>query len=428
MSGLTATQESPLTVLERIPGVRLTPSGRYELTISHRLLEKGRVMRNFADPDEAVAYRGRMLKVLDLGFVPEELTRQAARTVNRTGPAAKARPSVVVPVAATKIGSQSPTISDMLDQYLRADSAQIADSDRPNVQTLAKELQGRVDGIRTDWVDAWIRHLKRECRLAPGTIRKKVESLARALDWWNRQKHQNGTAPPNVLRLLPVGYSAYQDDDVGPGEERPADEKRDRRLEDGEYDEIVAVLQGKHRPDKQRPWAGDDANDFLMLFRLIVGTGMRLREAYRIRVRDVRFSLATIHVPRSKTGAARDIPMTQQIEDQLKAYIEQRARKSRDDIVFPFWEGSDSKPVLDGVSRMLSRRFSSLFDHCGCKGLTEHDLRHEATCRWMELRAADGQWMFRSEEVQIITGHQNVQMFKRYLSMRGSALAQRLRA
>lgn len=55
---------------------------------------------------------------------------------------------------------------------------------------------------------------EREKRLSPSTIRKRVEALGRALDWYfisERHKQPKGTPMPvNVLRLLPDGYSLYE--------------------------------------------------------------------------------------------------------------------------------------------------------------------------------------------------------------------------
>jgi integrase len=404
------------------PGIRETKSGAFELTITHALLPSGRAFRNFASEDLAVAYRDRMLAVLRAGVLPAELTRVAVKAIKRTAPPVR-RPRVQMPVAHYKVGSQSPQLKVLLQAYLEADTAQIAKSDRPSVVTLLGEVDGRLYGVVTDWVDAWVRHMKRESRLAPGTIRKKVEALARAIDWWNRKEYQGGQAPPNVLRLLPPGYSTYRPEDVVPGTDAKHDRKRDRRLNPGEYEEIEAVLQGKHRKERQRPWPAEGAPDLLMLFRLIVHTGLRLREAYRLRVCDIKFNLRTIHVRRSKTGAARDVPTLRILEGWLMEYIGDRGPN---EIVFPFWDGCDDEAALIRVSRLLSGRFSTLFKHCGCKDLTEHDLRHEATCRWIEKRDSQGGWLYRDLEVRRITGHKNVQMFERYTSLRGSDLADRL--
>jgi integrase len=378
------------------------------------------VHRNFADPETAAAYKERMLVLLSSGVLPVELTRAGVRNSPPVPQAVRRR--VLTPVATSRIGSQAPTLEYLLGEYLNSSSAKIASSSRSTVETLRCEVQGRLDGVKTAWVDAWVSQMKRESRLAPGTIRKKVEALARAIDWWNRQTYQTGDAPANVLRLLPVGYSRYSEDDVPPGEDVRSDKKRDRRLNPGEYEEIESVLQGKHRAGRERPFVRDGDPSFLMLFRLIVHTGLRLREAYRLRRLEVNFPMRTIHVARSKTDAPRDVPMTRQVEAWLREYMQTR----QVDIVFPYWAGGNGDDVLQAVTARLSTRFASLFRHCGCIGLTEHDLRHEAVCRWMLMRDAEGRWLFRPEEVRRITGHKNVQQFERYLSMRGSDLAQRL--
>ncbi len=54
--------------------------------------------------------------------------------------------------------------------------------------------------------------------------------------------------------------------------------------------------------------------------------------------------------------------------------------------------------TLKKVTQRLSDRFASAFRYACCPDLHEHDLRHEATCRWLELRDANGQWMFRLED------------------------------
>jgi integrase len=89
----------------------------------------------------------------------------------------------------------------------------------------------------------------------------------------------------------------------------------------------------------------------------------------------------------------------------------------------------DEEPDLPikKVSQRLSFRYRLAFEYAGIVGLHEHDLRHEATCRWLELKDATGNWMFRLEEVNRIMGwSSNSTMAQRYASFRGSDLAARL--
>lgn len=406
-----------------VRGIRQTKVGTWEATIQSTLLPKGRAMRNFQTREDAESYKLRMLSALEIGVCPPELNRAGARSNQYTTPAAARAKAAVV--RAPRSGS--PAISDLLKAYLLADSAKIARTDRHVVLALSRPTKGMtLAGVTTTWSDAWVRQMKREDGLAPGTIRKKVEALARAVDWWNRKEHE-GVETFNPLRVMPKGYSAYRPDDVPLGKEVPVDTRRDRRLHPGEAETIESAIQGVRRPDRERPWGIDDEQDrkyFLALFRLITHTGLRLREAYRLRVSDVIFELRTIHIRRSKTGAVRDVPMTRQLEAWLKGVIDPKAGK--EDIIFPFWGGSESEEALRQTSNRLSRRFATLFNYARCLGLTEHDLRHEATCRWMDMKDAAGRWLFRPEEVRRITGHRSVQMFERYLSLRGSDLADRL--
>lgn len=347
--------------------VRLRKNGTFELRIIHRRLPRPYHTTHDSEAD-ARTYGARIEAMLDRGEVPAELTQAPGR-----------------PLA----------LSAVLSRYLGEGT--IAASDRPRVQWLQENVRIQLDELTYLWVQQWVQRMKRSERLAPGTIRKRVESLARAVDWHHRLIHDLDEIPANPLRLLPRGYSSYGPEDG----ERVLDVRRDRRLAPGEAERIEAALAGP----------------MLLLFRLIVNTGLRLREAYSLRVEDVRPGQRTIHVPRSKTGTTRDVPMTRETHAWLREL-------PRDGLVFPFWGGDPAE--LDRTTRRLSAAFASAFARAGVEGLTEHDLRHEATCRWMSMQDAGGRWLFRAEEVRRITGHKSAQLFERYLSLRGSDLAERL--
>lgn len=377
-----------------MPSMRRTPSGSVEMRVIHRTLLKP--FYSTHDNEAAAERYWLALKpVLDRGEVPADLQ------------------------APTPAGRQTPA-SVMLSQYLR--NVKLAPSDQPLVAWLRDHLSVTAEGITVRWTDAWIADMKGRQHLAPGSIRKRVESLARALDWWHRQRQEQGQPlPSNPLRTLPRGYSTYKDGEAPAGREARVDARRDRRLGEGEPERIEATILGAKRPDRQRSLDMPERGEMLLLWRLIVNTALRLREAYRLRRRDLRFDLRTIHVSRSKTGPARDVPMTREVHDLLAAT---GLPSDPSALIFPFWDGSAES--LASTSSRLSMRFASIFRYAGCDGLTEHDLRHEATCRWMLMRDPSGRWLFRPEEVRRITGHKSVQQFERYLSLRGSDLAERL--
>lgn len=361
--------------------IRQRTNGTFELRVVHRALQKPYYSTHDSRED-AAAYSAKLEAALDRGEVPRELQPPA--------PA-------------------SPSIDRVLSTYL--DHGPVAVSDRPMVEMLRKAVKVNIDDVTVTWVDSWIEEMRLK-RLVPGSIRKRVESLARAVDWWNRREHRTVANP---LRTLPKGFSNYPEVYQDP----PADAERDRRLLPGEAERIEAAILGEKRPDRERPLLMKHREEFLLLWRVIVNTALRLREAYTLEWDRVKFELRTLHIHKSKTGKARDVPMTPEVFAWLKA-----APRSGP-LVFPsLWSGRVED--LRKATNRLSAQFATLFDYAGCEDLQEHDLRHEATCRWMLMKDSKGRWLFRPEEVRRITGHKNVQQFERYLSLRGSDLAERL--
>ena len=81
---------------------------------------------------------------------------------------------------------------------------------------------------------------------------------------------------------------------------------------------------------------------------------------------------------------------------------------------------------LPRCTARLSSRFATLFDYAGVPDFTEHDLRHEATCRWAVLRNPAGHWIFSETEICKIMGWKDANMMLRYASLRGEDLSARL--
>lgn len=376
-----------------MPTIRERPNGTFELRVVHRTLPKP-YYATLTTRDQAEGYATKLVQMLDRGEVPPELKP------------AEARPQ-------TKL-------SVVIRDYIRLPS--LADSDRAMVAWLQSNVNVAMEDITVRWTDEWVLSMKRKDHLAPGTIRKKVESLARVLDWWLRKTYdgKEERAPMNPLRSLPVGYSRYGEGEAPEGKEAKVDESRDRRLAPEEEARIESALTRVRADDRHRVFnAREQGDHFLLLYRLIVNTGLRLREAYTLKTDNVRFPLRTLHIPRSKTGKARDVPMTPQVY----TWLDEAKETFGEEYVFPWCVGEN--PDLLKITNRLASRFRSLFRYANVPDFTEHDLRHEATCRWMLMKDKNGRWLFRPEEVRRITGHKNVQQFERYLSLRGSDLAER---
>lgn len=368
---------------------------RFQLRVKHALLQKP-FFFTFDTEAEARSYGDQLMALLSRGIVPAELLAVPARRAD------------------------DPLVLEVVRAYARA--AHVAPSDNEVLDVLVQETPGlRVSGITFAWCDDYVRRLKRQRNLAPGTIRKRVGSLARVIDWHIRQTTPPGAQPQaNALRLLPRGYSSYTPEDVAAGATAKRDVVRNRRLSSDELGRILQALAGVKREDRERALKVDPA--FTLLFDLLVDTGLRLFEAYRLRVASIDFAQGIINVDGSKGhhGAVkpRVVPLKTALREKLRAWCD-----GRDGLVFPFWDGSPEDK--DKASGRLTARFSVLFDYANVPDFREHDLRHEATCRWVELRNATG-WVFSEIEVCRIMGWSDTRMMLRYASLRGSDLSARL--
>lgn len=353
---------------------------RFQLRVIHPQLPKP-FFFSFADEAEARSYGQRLHALLERGIVPAELLVREQ-------------------------GADDPLVSKLILDYLRS-APNLTPSDDKLLATMAPELNLlRVSSITYAWAESYVRDCKVRHQHAPGTIRKRVGALARVLDWRIRTQALQGVANP--LRLLPVGYSQYTERDAAQlpaGRLAKADVHRDRRLLDGEEQKI-------------RPHLGE----LELLFDLALA-GLRLREAYRLRVDQFDARLSVLRVEGSKAARGQRKPRVVPLTRELKAKIAKHCL-GRVGLMFPFWDGSVS--ALPKVTARLSYLYAKAFKEAGCQDLTEHDLRHEAACRWFEHRTGHG-WTFSEIEVCRIMGWTDTKMALRYASLRGEDLARRLR-
>lgn len=377
-------------------------SGRGQLRVTHKMLPRP-FFRTFDDPAEARSYGDRLHALLDQGVVPAELLADEAR------------------------GRDDPLLVEVIRGYSKA--TPITASDDELLGVMLDELVGvRVSGVTYLWAEGYVSDCKLKRHLAPGTIRKRVGALARVMDWHLRRTAEAGRhTPANALRLLPRGYSTYSAGDAAQLATKQLEPKRDiardRRLAPGEEARILAALAGAKREDRERGLVPDE--EFTMLYKLIVDTGLRLREAFTLRVDQVDLERGLIRVEGSKGHRGeikpRTVPIKRQLDAELRAYV-----RGRVGLIFSFWNGSRDAQSLRRTSAKLSTRFGVLFDYARVPDFTEHDLRHEATCRWVALRLPAGGWVFSDIEICRVMGWSDTKMMLRYASLRGEDLVARL--
>lgn len=380
-------------------------NGRAQLRVKHKLIPRPYFF-TFGTEEEAWAHGNALHAALERGVVPSELLAAPGR-------------------------EDDPLVAEVISAYLK--EAPVTTSDDELLGVLLDEVAGlRVSGITPLWADQYVRSLKlpprkeatRRTHLSPGSIRKRVGALARVIDWHRRR---TGSTSDNPLRSMPVGYSQYSKTEAEAievrGGDAKVDEHRDRRLHEGEEARIMEALAGVKRPDRERALVADP--EMALFTRLILNTGLRLKEAYSLRITsvDVERRILRVDGTKKKRGdqrPPRNVPVGTWLMNELVAHIGER----KDGLVFSFWTGDEGE--VRRTSHRLSQRFRTIFSYANCPDLTEHDMRHEATCRWVTMRAPGGGWLFSDIEVCKLMGWTDPRMMLRYASLRGEDLSSRL--
>ena len=166
---------------------------------------------------------------------------------------------------------------------------------------------------------------------------------------------------------------------------RPAG--RDRRLIDDEFELLQIAL--SEAPVVQK----------IVVF--AVETAMRRGELVKIRWEHVDWQNRTLHIPETKTGVPRDVPLS----ERSLALLESLSRTG--------------EKVFDIRPDSVSQAFERACKRAGIEGLRFHDLRHEATSRFFEKG-------LNTMEVATITGHKTLEMLNRYTHLRATDLVNRI--
>lgn len=165
---------------------------------------------------------------------------------------------------------------------------------------------------------------------------------------------------------------------------------RDRRLQEGELERLLNAL--SETPAVQQ------------IVSIAVETAMRRGELVKIEWQHVNWKARTLHIPETKTGVPRDVPLSERALAVLSAISASSTRQGR---------------VFDLRPDSVSQAFERACKRAGIEGLRFHDLRHEATSRFFEMG-------LNTMEVATITGHKTLEMLNRYTHLRAESLVDRL--
>jgi integrase len=368
----------------------------YEVRIKHRLLDKP-FYATCSSEDEAKRVAATALAELDKGKVPSWMKR-------------------------TSEEARSVCIAKAITDY-RAGCA-VPASTRNLLDTIANEIGSTMlSEVDYTWAENWIRVTKREKRIAPGTIRKKKGALSRVFDWV--VKAHPLWLHANPLKDLPHGYSGYDEftrnELEQAGLDVPEDEERNRRISPDEEHRIVDAL-------RLRALATDSlevqalAGEMSLMFELALCTAMRMRELYTLTLDQISVSARTIFLERTKNGDRREVPLSTKAIAVLQKPRPALEKVRKENRLLPFWNGSLDEKVLRATTSEISLLFAKLFERLKIKNLHFHDTRHEALCRWV----LEAPRPLTSEQLGRAAGMRDARTRQRYLSLRGSELADML--
>ena len=174
---------------------------------------------------------------------------------------------------------------------------------------------------------------------------------------------------------------------------------RDRRLDADEEVRLLAACD-------------EHSNPFLgWMVRLALYIAMRHGEIASLTASQVNLSKRTLFLSDTKNDDVRTVPLTNKAFATIKEVLDFPIQPDDTDLLFYGNPGRDGKrrPYQSG------RVWDQALERSGITNLRFHDLRHEATSRFVEAGLSD-------QQVSSITGHKSMQMLKRYTHLRNEDL------
>lgn len=165
------------------------------------------------------------------------------------------------------------------------------------------------------------------------------------------------------------------------------------------------------------------SDDLPTLIDLAVETGMRLSELVNLRWEYVNLRDRTVHLPDTKNGEARTVPLSSLAVRTLEVLRFSRVTRI-DGRIFSILPNAATVAFRRAVKRARTAYVKEVYrsdiaDDGSFVNLRFHDLRHEAVSRLFERG-------LNVLEVGTISGHKTLQMLKRYTHLKATELVKKL--
>ena len=136
---------------------------------------------------------------------------------------------------------------------------------------------------------------------------------------------------------------------------------------------------------------------------IALATAMRQGEILGLRWEHINFKTRVAHLPETKNGSKRDVPLSTKARDALtRIGVKQ------------------SGPIFKYTKHGVKSTWRFMCQSLQIKDLHFHDMRHEAISRFFELGTLD------MMEIAAISGHKSLAMLKRYTHLRANRLVHKL--
>jgi len=158
------------------------------------------------------------------------------------------------------------------------------------------------------------------------------------------------------------------------------------------------------------------SNPFLgWVVRIALYTAMRQGEILNLTKQMVNLSNKTVLLADTKNNETRTVPLSKKAVDVFREVLSHPIRPLETKLLFYGEPGKDGKRRPYTINRV----WVSALNRAEITDLRFHDLRHEATSRFVEAGLSD-------QEVASITGHKSMQMLKRYTHLRTESLTEKI--
>lgn len=202
---------------------------------------------------------------------------------------------------------------------------------------------------------------------------------------------------------------------------RPAvDDARDRRL--FTQIQLRGVSEGEC-PREELDWIihATQSSELPTILTVARETGMRRSEVVGIQRENLDLMHGVVHLPHTKNGRARDVPLTPLAREALRRWVTGKPMRGR---IFTMLPGSATRAFIRARRRAraqyeaLCRKYGRRPNPAYFVDLRFHDLRHEGTSQLASV--------FQVHELAKVNGNVDTRMLLRYYHPRGRELAQKL--